>query len=145
MKKLAIIAAIVALAFGDVLPQNFGNCEAITKFTNQNPPIPLKSEYKEVKKYTCQNETIYLAIEDKVPGFLKIKENTETKDFLIKHCVIKNHKAATYVDKKEKKGVIAIELNNGKTLLLLFNGTDFLKYVTYLHDLNLDEIENSFS
>jgi hypothetical protein len=57
MKKLAIIAAIVALAFGDVLPQNFGNCEAITKFTNQNPPIPLKSEYKEVKKYTCQNET----------------------------------------------------------------------------------------
>jgi len=64
---------------------------------------------------------------------------------MLKHCKIKNHEAAAYVDKNSQKGVIAVKLNNGKTLVLLFNGTDFLKYVTYLHDLNLDEIENSFS
>jgi len=145
MKKLAIVAAIAALAFADVLPQNFWKCVALTEFTNQNPPIPLKSEYVEVKKYDCQNDIIYLGIESDTPGILKLKKDIETKNFMLKHCKIKNHEAAAYVDKNSQKGVIAVKLNNGKTLVLLFNGTDFLKYVTYLHDLNLDEIENSFS
>jgi len=143
MKKLAFVAIIAALAFADALPQNFGKCTAVTEVTPQNAPVPLKTNYTEIKKYDCQNEIVYLMIEKDTPGILKLKKDIETKNFMLKHCKIKNHEAAAYVDYGSKTGVIAVKLNNGKTLVLAFNGTDFLKFVTYIHDLNLKEIENA--
>jgi len=135
MKKLGIITLLSALAFAQALPQFFGKCTAV------NESI-IDAQFSEIKKYDCQNDIIYIGIKNEIPGILKINVNKETDDFLIKHCKIQNHDAAAYVDKKTKKGVIAVKLNNGKSLILMFNGTDFLKYVTYLHDLNLNEIEN---
>jgi len=146
MKRLLLIAAIAALGFAkDVLPQNFGQCVGISYFTPQNAPIPLKDNYLDIKKYDCNNDIIYIGIEDQIPGILKLNVNNNTKDFLLEHFKINGYQAAVYIDKGLKKGVIAVKLNNKYALKLLFNGTDYKKSLIYLQNLNFKEIENKCS
>jgi len=146
MKKiiLAAILLISANAF-DLLPQKIQNCVAVAKYTSDNPLAPIEDSYAVLKKYSCDNEVVYIGIANKLPGFLTIKKDKDTKDFLIKHFTINNYQAAVYVDKNLKKGVIAVKLDDCHSLNLFFNGTDYQKYVELIKTLDLEALALPFA
>jgi hypothetical protein len=131
MKKL-ILSIATTLAFAQ-LPSSFGMCNSIADISASNPPIPLKTDYKEIKEYACNNKIVFIGIREDVPGLLKLWDvNKDTKDFLIKHFTFKGHKAVVYIDKGVKKGDIIIQLGENKSVEVMFNGTDYKQILEYL-------------
>ena len=145
MKKALLFGLILtSLAFAkDILPQNFGSCSSLGYFTQNNAPIPLKDSYIDIKKYSCNNNIVYIGIQNTIAGILKLNVNNDTKDFLLKHFKINGYNAAVYIDKHLQKGVIAVKLDNSHTLKLLFKGNDYKPFVKILKELNLKEIKKS--
>jgi hypothetical protein len=148
MKKLFLVAAGISLfaaSYQNVLPKNFGKCVELGYFNIQNPLIPLNDYMIVIKKYDCNNNILYIGIEDRIPGILKIKEDKNSKDFLIKHCKINGFDAAVYIDKGLKKGVLAIKLNNKYTLKVLFNSTDYKSIINLIKKIDLNKIKKKLS
>ena len=149
MKKLLFLALGLSLFAStntnNLLPKNFGDCVQLGYFNIQNPPIPLNDYMVVVKKYDCNNQIIYIGIEDRIPGILKIKEIKETKDFLIKHCKIQGFDTAVYVDKGLKKGVLAIKLTDKYALKVMFDGTDYKTVARIIQQLDLEKIKEELS
>jgi hypothetical protein len=142
MKKLSlfIVSASILLA-QNLLPSNFSQCKEISFFTKNSPPIPINDNMEIIKRYKCGTNTVYIGIEDKIPGILKLNINSNSKDFLLKHLKIQNFNSAVYIDKNLKKGVIAINLNGKKALKILFFNTDYKKILNYINSLNLKKIK----
>ena len=142
MKKLSlfIVSASMLLA-QNLLPSNFSQCKEISFFTKNSPPIPINDDMEIIKKYKCDTNTVYIGIEDKIPGILKLKVNNDNKNFLLKHTKIEGFECAIYIDKTLQKGVIAIKLNNKKALKVLFYGTDYQNILNYVKNLNLKKIK----
>ena len=150
MKKLLFLGLGISLFaaannIDSILPKNFGECIQLGYFDIKNRPVPLKDYLLVVKKYDCNNKIIYIGIEDRIPGILKIKIDKETKDFLIKHCKIQGFDAAVYVDKGVKKGVLAIKLNDKYALKVMFDGTDYKSVVKIIEQLDLNKIKEKLS
>jgi hypothetical protein len=149
MKKLiALLAGGLLFAstnFNTILPKNFGECVQLGYFDIQNPPISLNDFFLVIKKYDCNNKIIYLGIEDRIPGILKLNVNNDTKDFLLKHFKINGFDAAVYIDKNLKEGVIAIKLTDKYALKVLFNGTDYKSVVDIIKNLDLEKIKAELS
>jgi hypothetical protein len=148
MKKLFLLAAGISLfaaSYQNVLPKNFGECVELGYFHIQNPPIPLNDYMIVIKKYDCNNNIVYIGIEDRIPGILKINEDKDSKDFLIKHCKINGFDAAVYIDKGLEKGVLAIKLNNKYALKVLFNSTDYKSVINIIKKLDLNKIKAELS
>jgi hypothetical protein len=145
MKKI-ILPFIVSLSFAlspNVLPNSFAQCLSINYFTPQNAPIALNDFFTVVKKYECSDNIVYIGIENRIPGILKLNVNNETKNFLLKHLTINGFKSAVYIDKNLQKGVIAVQLNDKYALKLLFYGNDYNKYINILKQLDLKKIKSS--
>jgi len=148
MKKLLLLAAGLSLFAANpqnILPKNFGECVELGYFDIKNPPIPLNDYMVIIKKYDCNNNIIYIGIEDRIPGILKIKEDKNSKDFLIKHLKINGYEAAVYIDKGLQKGVLAIKLNNKYTLKVLFNSTDYSSIINLIKKIDLNKIKAELS
>ncbi|AZV45878.1 hypothetical protein C3L23_00925 [Nautilia sp. PV-1] len=144
MKKI-ILPLIASLSFAlspHILPDSFAQCLSINYYTPQNAPIALNDFFKIIKKYECSNNIVYIGIENRIPGILKLNVNNDTKNFLLKHLTINGFKSAVYIDKKLQKGVIAVQLNDKYTLKLLFYGNDYNKYVNILKQLDLKKIKS---
>jgi hypothetical protein len=146
MKKLLLAAiAVFAFAGGNLLPQTFGVCAQTGAFTQNNPPIPLNDHMKIVKKYDCKKNILYIGVEDEIPGILKLNVNNDTKDFLLKHFTLQGFKAAVYVDKNLKTGVIAVQLTPKYALKIIFNATNYESVINELNSLNIKKIKEQLS
>ncbi len=149
MKKLFLLLTggllFASTNFNTVLPKEFGKCIELRYFDVQNSPIPLNDFFLVIKKYNCENKIIYIGVEERIPGILKLNVNKNSKDFLIKHLKIKGFDAAIYIDKNLQKGVIAIKLNNKYALKILFNGTDYKSIIEIIKKLNLKKIKAELS
>jgi hypothetical protein len=144
MRKLVIILSIISITFANsILPTSFGNCTQISFFNKFNTPLPINDYLLSIKKYSCVNNIIYIGMEDRIPGILKLNINNNSAHFLLKHLKIQNLPAAVYIDKNLHKGVIAIKLNNKKTLKIIFNGTDYKKILKEIKPLNIKEIKKA--
>ncbi|ACM93405.1 hypothetical protein NAMH_0185 [Nautilia profundicola AmH] len=141
MKKFLLLGVGTSFALaGNILPQNFGNCIQISFFNKYNAPISLNDYMQIIKKYSCDNQIIYIGIENRIPGILKLSVNNDTKNFLLKHFKIQNYPAAVYIDKQLQKGVIAIKLKADKTLKVLFFGTDYKQVLNYIANIDIKTI-----
>ena len=144
MKKAILITALVSLGFASsLLPNSFAGCVALNYFSANNAPLPLNDYMKIVKKYDCDNKILYIGIEDRIPGILKLKENKNSKDFLIDHFTVNGYEAAVYVDKHLNQGVIAIKLTDKYALKVLFNGSDYKSIIPSLKKLDLNKIKEN--
>jgi hypothetical protein len=142
MKKLALVVFAASFVLAkSILPANFSECTEITFFNKYNTPLPINDNMQIIKKYSCDNHIIYIGIEDNIPGILKLKVNSDTKNFLLKHTKIQGFECAIYIDKTLQKSVIAIKLNNKKALKILFYGSDYQNILNYVKNLNLKKIK----
>ena len=142
MKKLLLLI-IAPFLFASTLPKNFGECVSIRYFNQKNSPLPFNDFMKNVTKYECNNQIIYIGIEERIPGILKLNTNSNTKDFLLTHTYIQNLKTAIYIDKQLKKGVIAVQLNKKYALKVLFYSTDYKSILKIISKLNFKKIIKS--
>ncbi|WP_456479710.1 hypothetical protein [Nautilia sp.] len=138
MKKLILLSLTGSIIFAEnILPAQFGNCTQISFFNKYNAPIAINDYMQIIKKYSCGSNILYIGIEDRIPGILKLSTDKNTNDFLLKYFALQNYPAAVYVDKRFQKGVIAVQLDNNKALKVLFYGTDYKQALSDIKKLNI--------
>jgi len=146
MKKLGLLIGSISIIFAsNILPSEIGNCYLEKYFSSQNPPIPLNDNIIEIAKYNCRGNIIYIGIKNKIPGILKLNINSNSKNFLLTHTMVKNYPTAIYIDKNLKKGTIAIKLNNKYSLLVFFKGTNYQTILNKLKNINFEKIKEEIS
>jgi hypothetical protein len=142
IKKVIIFIAIFLQA--DILPTFFSKCISI-KSTNFEIPM-IKDNFIEIKKYSCNiksNKIIFIGVTKTLPGVLKIRNNINNKDFLLKHVWIKRHFSALYIDKYSKTGSFTIQITKTNAIKFIFHTTNYKEIFHLSRKLNFKKIKEA--